>query len=98
MRAAMIAQDARHADDYGGDENYKTKDDDHGSPGLSRWDSGCRWRELSRPVRRDARDLVPRCSWRTLFFRVNLGFAVGQRRGPGRRAQHSAPKLTLPHR
>jgi hypothetical protein len=25
----MVAQDARHADDYGGDENYQTEDDNH---------------------------------------------------------------------
>lgn len=31
MRAAMVAEDARHSDNYGGDENYETEDD-HGSP------------------------------------------------------------------
>jgi hypothetical protein len=30
MGAAMVAQDARRADDYG-DENYRTEDDNHES-------------------------------------------------------------------
>jgi hypothetical protein len=31
MGAAMVAQDARCADDYGDDENYQTEDDNHES-------------------------------------------------------------------
>jgi hypothetical protein len=31
MGAAVVVQGARHADDYRGDENYQTEDDNHES-------------------------------------------------------------------
>jgi hypothetical protein len=39
-----------HADDYGGDENYETEHNGHGSPQWSRGDSGRRVRGLPRPL------------------------------------------------